>query len=87
VVQDLVALWLAAVGVDTAYDCWVKWWIDSRMIVPKARHPAFDFLAVLVAWSIWLHRNDSLQKHWWLAGALVDDRAWLVVEQWCKRLG
>jgi hypothetical protein len=37
-------------------DSFVAWWLRSRRVV-KRRRVAFDSLAALTAWSLWLERN------------------------------
>jgi hypothetical protein len=34
------------------------WWMRTRERVPKHQRKAFDSLVILVAWLLWLERND-----------------------------
>jgi hypothetical protein len=38
----------------------VQWWLTSRKVVTKAHRKVFDSLVLLVAWSLWLERNNRV---------------------------
>jgi hypothetical protein len=44
----------------TEDDHFKNWWLASMKIVPKTLHKAFDSLTLLLAWSLWLQRNDRV---------------------------
>jgi hypothetical protein len=60
------------------------WWICSRKRVPQRRRKAFDSLVILVAWELWLERNDrtfSSRARTAMALAIhVSEQ----VELWCR---
>jgi hypothetical protein len=50
--------WLAVVPTRSTW--FALWWTATRRGIAKPRRKAFDSLAILVAWSIWLERNMRL---------------------------
>jgi hypothetical protein len=38
----------------------VDWWLRSCKVVTKAYRKAFNYLVFLVAWSLWLERNNRV---------------------------
>jgi hypothetical protein len=55
----------------------------ARKQVAKRRRKAFDSLAVLVVWSIWLHRNDRAFGRRVLTDDQLVGQALANAEQWC----
>jgi hypothetical protein len=41
-------------------DTFVDWWLRARKGVAKTCHKDFNSLVILVAWSLWLQRNDRV---------------------------
>jgi hypothetical protein len=56
---------LAKVGwshiAPVATDTFVYWWLGAPKRVSKEHRKAFDSIVILVAWCLWVQRNDSLQ--------------------------
>jgi hypothetical protein len=65
---------------------YAAWWMASRKRVLKGRRRAFDSLCVLIAWVIWLHRNDRTFNrsalHHSLAASSVINQIFDMVQSW-----
>jgi hypothetical protein len=52
--------------------------------VPKSRRKAFDSAVLLVAWNLWLQRNDRVIGHGALPAPLFVDTLQASIGQWCR---
>jgi hypothetical protein len=44
-------------------DDFVPWWSQVHMAIPKARCKVFNSVVYLVAWCLWLQRNDKVFRN------------------------
>jgi hypothetical protein len=61
-----------------------EWWTVVHKQVVKERRNAFNSIVVLVMWSIWLHRNDTVFGRRVLTEGQLIARILTNVEEWCR---
>jgi hypothetical protein len=77
--------WQALTSVDP--QGFTSWWLKVRKCVAWAPRKAFDFIVTLVAWSIWLERNEHVfmgvckQPSSMVASILAE------LDYWCRASG
>jgi hypothetical protein len=69
-------------GAPQREEQFARWWMRARKSVAKVRRKAFDSFVILIAWLLWLQRNDRvLNRVSTLEVGLVDS-IWMSLEQW-----
>jgi hypothetical protein len=61
-----------------------EWWTLVRKRVVKEHRQAFDSIAVLVVWSIWLHHNDRVFGRQVLSDAHLVALVLAQAAEWCR---
>jgi hypothetical protein len=58
-----------------------SWWLRARKAVAKLRRPAFDSIVLLLAWSLWLQRNDRVFRSENKLPSTLVNSIWTSVDQ------